>query len=158
MEETFELKSFKLAPWGGAEVKYKISTTDENEITTEQEYHVKVTRPVHPDLVNLFTHDLTAIVADILDNTEITASLELGNVRIQPVGVSFAGKNDNIGIGINGFYRAKAAYISFKIPRIKYKTGTADYCAKLTVFADNLVNEVHAYLFEGKQEELEPFE
>lgn len=158
MEETFELKSFKLDPWGGAEVKYKISTTDENEMTTEQEYHVKVTRRVHPDLEALFSKDLTAIVADILDNTEITASLELGNVRIFPTGVSFAGKNDNIGMGICGQYRTKAGRVIFKIPRIKYITGENPYCVLMTVFADKLVSEVHAYLFEGKEGELLPFE
>ena len=156
MESTFELKSFKLEA-AGADVKYNVTEVDDNGVETEQEFHTKIARPVHPDLLTLFAGDLTAVVADIFDNTEITASLALGGVRIVPDGIAFAGKNDNVGIAISGYYETKFGKVRFKIPRVKYLTSDADACVKLTAFADKIVNEVHAYLFDNKCAKLETF-
>ncbi len=157
MESTFELKSFKLEA-AGADCKYNIIETDDDGARTEQEFHTKIARPVHLDLINLFEKDLTAVVADIFDNTEITASLQLGNVRIVPDGIAFAGKNDNVGIAITGYYQTRFGKVRFKIPRVKYLTSDSDACVKLTAFADKIVNEVHAYLFENKVAKLETFD
>lgn len=156
MESTFELKSFKLEA-AGADVKYNVTEVDDNGVETEQEFHTKIARPVHPDLINLFEQDLTAVVADIFDNTEISASLSLGHIRIRPDAIAFAGKNDNVGIAISGIYDTKFGKVKFKIPRVKYLTSDADACVKLTKFADEIVNEVHAYLFENKGAKLETF-
>ena len=141
----------------GVDCKYRISETDDENVTTEQEYHVKVSRPIHPDLQKLFEQDLTGIVAEILDNTQELAALELGGGNIRPTGVLFAGKNDNIGISIIGEIQTKYGRITFKTPRIKYLTGESEVCAKLTVFADAIVNEANEYLFEGKTAEMETF-
>jgi hypothetical protein len=156
MESTFELKSFKLEA-AGADVKYNVTEVDDDGVETEQEFHTKIARPVHPDLLALFERDLTAVVADIFDNTEITASLALGHVRVFPDGIAFAGKNDNVGIAITGHYDTKFGKVRFKIPRVKYLTSDADACVKLTKFAGEIVNEVHAYLFENKSAKLETF-
>lgn len=154
MEKTFDLKSLKLDPWGGVECKYRISETDDNDVETKNDYHVKVARPIHGDLSALFEKDLTAIVAVIFDNTEWAAELELGiDGHIIPTGISFAGKNDNVGIAISGEIRTKFGRVSFKTPRIKYLTSQTTVAAKLTVFADKVVNEAHAYLFENKTAE-----
>lgn len=157
MESTFELKSFKMEA-AGADIKYNVTEVDDNGIETEQEFHTKIARPLHPDLVDLFQKDLTAVVADIFDNTEITASLALGHIRIRPDGIAFAGKNDNIGIAISGKYVTKFGDVKFKIPRVKYLTSDSDACVKLTAFADKIVNEVHAYLFDNKGAKLETFD
>lgn len=156
MESTFELKSFKLEA-AGADVKYNVTEVDDNGVETEQEFHTKIARPVHPDLINLFEQDLTAVVADIFDNTEISDSLSLGHIRIRPDAIAFAGKNDNVGIAISGYYETKFGKVRFKIPRVKYLTSDADACVKLTAFADKIVNEVHAYLFDNKCAKLETF-
>ena len=157
MEKTFELKSFKTGDFG-VDCKYRVAETNDDGVTTEQEYHVKVSRPVHPDLRNLFENDLAAIVTGIFDNTQYSAAQELeGEAAIIPTGVCFAGKNDNIGISILGAIRTKFGRITFKTPRIKYLTGESEICAKLTVFADAIVNEANAYLFDGKTAEMEVF-
>ena len=57
MESTFELKSFKLEA-AGADCKYNIIETDDDGERTEQEFHTKIARPVHLDLINLWQHAL----------------------------------------------------------------------------------------------------
>ena len=148
MEKTFELKSIKIDLFG-VDCKYRTSETDDENLTVEQEYHVKVSRPIHPDLRKLFEEDLTAIAERILNVSD--------NPKIVPTGVSFAGKNDNIGLSIIGELQTAFGRVTFKTPRIKYKTGTSWVCAQLTVFADAIVSETNAYLFEGKTAEMEVF-
>lgn len=156
MESTFELKSFKLEA-AGADVKYNVTEVDDNGVETEQEFHTKIARPVHPDLLALFESDLTAVVVDVFNNTELAASFGLGLCQVSPTGIAFAGKNDNVGIAISGIYETRFGKVNFKIPRIKYLTSDADACVKLTAFADKIVNEVHAYLFDNKCAKLETF-
>ena len=141
----------------GADCKYKLSETDDDGTVTENEYHVKVSRPLHPDLTELFEHDLRAITSEILGTTDDISAIELGNSTICPTGIAFAGKNDNIGISIFGERQTKFGRVVFKTPRIKYKTSETDVAAKLTVFADKIVNEAHAYLFENKTAEMAVF-
>ena len=157
MEKTFELKNLKLTMFGGVDCKYQISETSDEGVTTENDYHVKVSRQIHPDLENLFAKDLTDIVAHILDNTQYMTDEELGIKEIYPTAISFAGKNDNIGISIAGFIQTECGRVTFKTPRIKYLIGESDISAKLTVFADKVVEETHAYLFDNKTAELEVF-
>lgn len=156
MEKTFELKTLKIGLFG-VDCKYRISETADDGTVTENEFHVKVSKPIHPDFEALFAKDLTAIVTDVFDNTEYAAELEMGVAKIKPVAVSFAGQNDNIGISIAGVIETKFGRITFKTPRIKYKTSESDIAAKLTVFADNIVSEAHAYLFEDKTAEMAVF-
>lgn len=156
MEKTFELKSFKIGAFS-TDCKYKSGLTEDDGTKAENEYHVKVSRPVHSDLEYLFTKDLTTICAEIFDNTQYLAELLAGASRIVPKGISFAGKNDNVGISISGEIGTPFGRVAFKTPRIKYKTSEKDVAAKLTVFADRVVNEVHAYLFENKTAELSVF-
>lgn len=156
MEKTFELKSFKIGLFG-VDCKYKISETDDENIVTENEYHVKVSRPIHPDLETLFSKDLTDVVANIFGATDNVTDAENRTSPIVPTGVSFAGKNDNIGISILGEYQTKFGRVVFKTPRIKYKTSETDVAVKLTLFADRIVSESYAYLFENKTMEMDIF-
>ena len=156
MEKTFELRSLKVGMFG-VDCKYRISETDDNGSVTENEYHVKVSRPMHPDFEALFSRDLTAIATEIFNNTEYSAELEMGVSKIVPTGIAFAGKNDNIGISIIGNIETAFGRVTFKTPRIKYKTSEKDVAAKLTVFADKIVEETHAYLFEDKTAEMGVF-
>ena len=156
MEKTFELKMFKIGLFG-ADCKYKLSETDEEGTVTENEFHVKVSRPIHPDLTGLFEKDLRDIVANIIGTTDDISAIELGNSTITPTGIAFAGKNENIGISIFGERQTKFGRVVFKTPRIKYKTSESEVAAKLTVFADKIVNEAHEYLFENKTAEMSVF-
>ena len=156
MEKTFELKMFKVGLFG-VDCKYRLSETDDENIVTENEYHVKVSRPIHSDLENLFSKDLTEILANIINTADDMAAIESGTSRIVPTGITFAGKNDNIGISIIGERQTKFGRIVFKTPRIKYKTSETDVAAKLTVFAERIVEEAREYLFENKTAEMAVF-
>lgn len=156
MEREFELTAVKFAG-GVVDCKYVITATDDEGVVTEQSYHVKDTKPVHPDLRKLFEDTLVHISALISDNTEYIGELELGECRIVPEGVSFSGKGDNRSARITGDIKTKFGRASFKGPRIKYMLGESDVDAELTKFADALVSEMYAYLFEGKVGEVEVF-
>lgn len=172
MEQTFELKKLKIAV-GTVDCHYNLEEKGDDGVTHNYVNHVKDSREIHPDLAFLF-EQLKPMIAEILgiesmhpelvmpdfasDETKEFAE-KVGNMEhsIVPVGVAFAGKNDNIGISIIGELRTKRGAVTFKTPRIKYKTGESKLCAKLTVWADAIVNEMHAYLFEGKTADLETF-
>lgn len=157
MEKTFELKTFKRGVFG-VDCKYIESTTEDDGTTTTNEFHIKASRPTHPDLDALFNSDLPCIIAKLfgekwpMDNATAMDTFEC-------TGISFSGKDDNIGIVIDGKINLSAfQQIKFKTPRMKYKLSDAEAAAMLTVFADKVVEEVHAYLFEGKSDEMEVFE
>ena len=156
MEKTFELKTLKLTAFG-ADCKYKIVKTDDDGVVTENDYHVKVSSPLHPDLTNLFSQDLTKILAEIIGTPSDIADVEFQQTTLSPDGITFAGKNDNIGISIQGVRSTKFGKIKFKTPRIRYKTSETDVAALLTVFAEKVVNETYAYLFQGKVAQMEVF-
>lgn len=147
MEKTFELKAIQLGL--PVDCKYIASETTDDNIKSENEYHVKVSRLIHDDLQDLFDNDLAAIVCDILTVTS--------EYPVIPTGITFAGKNDNIGIRITGDIVTTFGRVKFKTPRIKYKIGETKVDAQLTILADKLINEVYAYLFENKMAEMEVF-
>lgn len=147
--EDFLLKSFCL---GAGEIDCKYRTTEtENEVTTEQEYHVKVTRPVHNDLRNLFDDDLRNIVSAIMDLDEDTFG------QMQAESISFAGKDENIGVVIKGVIHTKYGDLKYKTPRIKFLAWDAPVCADITVFVEKAIEEIKAYLFDGKTSEMQIF-
>ncbi len=144
MEKTFELKSLKIID-GDVDIKYRV-VESEDDAVNENDFHVKSTRMVPRDIENLLEQDLARIVAAIFDNSEDIAEFALGNSKIVPQGISFAGNDDKKGIVISGAYRTKFGKCKFKTPRIKYLAGDNDVCAKLTVFANAIVTAVQAYL------------
>ena len=149
MEKKFELKSFALSDYG-TDIKYRLTETDENGMVTENDYHVKNTRPVHPDLQGLFDKELTAIVAAVFDEWKLLHDMMNGEAHNLPNSVSFAGKNDNAGIAIGGTLQTSYGEVVFRTPRIKFSESRIS--AKLTMFAAALVKEVQAYL-DGKSAE-----
>ena len=148
MEKEFELKLLKVSE-GEVECKYKITETSEEGDCTDAEFHVKVAKPIHRDLLKLYEQDFAEVIAEIMG---------LGQSdKIVTTGVSFAGKNDNIRLSLMGEIFTAEGRVKVKVPGIRYKTGDSDICAKLTVYADKVVNEAYAYLFEGKTADVEVF-
>ena len=156
MEQNFELKSLKLDIFG-LDCKYKLTEVDEKDVETTHDNHVKDSRPIHQDLVRLFSEDLTKIVVCVLGYASDFDAINFDTSFIKPQGISFAGKDDNIGIVISGTRRTNYGDAKFKTPRIKFKAGSTSVDAALTVFADAVVNEAYAYLFDGKVAELKFF-
>ena len=149
MEKTFELKKIKIGPLG-ADCKYNLIETTDEGVTTENSYHVKDSRPIHEDLSKLF--------ADLAGIASVLFGLEGVNddVCISVDAIAFSGKDDNAGAVLSGTFDTKAGPIKFKTPCIKF-AGEWDMAAELSAVADVIVNEVNAYLFEGKQAQMEVF-
>lgn len=146
-ENVFQLKKLSLAN-DEVDCKFVIRETSDDGFVIVKENHVKDSRLVHKDLSNLFL-ELLPIVADVF-----RWSID-GNIKV--TGVAFAGKEENIGMTISGFYSSAAGTTKFKTPRIKFKAGDTEICAKLTVIADALVRETEAYLLHQKTAEMGTF-
>lgn len=129
----------------GADVKYIYSVTDDDGVTEEQLYHVKVGRPVHDDLRRLFDADIASVASGVI------------GARVFPTAVSVSGHGDRTGIRISGDVNTAFGPAPVKTPRINFREGTTETDAELTVLFGKLVAEVYAYLYDGKQEELEEF-
>lgn len=142
METQFELKSLKFDAANCVDCKYIFRTTVDEE-TTEQEFHVKDARLAHPDFLDLFTKDLSNILCRILRVTD-------DNPPVYAIGISFAGKGENIGIRIIGEWHTKFGTVVVKTPRIKYKAGSHEVDAELTKFAEAVEEEAANYLFNDK--------
>lgn len=142
----FELKAFKIGLTEN-EVKYRLVETSADGTVDEKEYHVKLSKPAHPDLMALFKnlHDVAAVVFE-----ELVEIGELDEPKLLPTGIVFAGKGENKGISITGERTTKYGRATWKIPRIKYLSGQSTVDMQLTVFADAISQEVYSYLFENK--------
>ena len=149
MEREFELKSFKISD-AGAECRYRLTTTTDDGISTTVEQKTFDTRPVHPDLSDIFGQ-LADVVARIIDGDEAGCS------KYNATGVTFAGKDENIGITVIADKDTPFGFVKIKTPRIKYNLGDTEVHARLTALADAIVAEAQAYM-EGKSGELEVFE
>lgn len=149
MEKTFELKKLKIESFGLVDCKYIETETTDDGVTVSNEFHVKVSRTIHSDLRNLFIKDLCEIIGNIIGTDDLT--------EIEATGIAFAGKNDNVGITIFGERETAFGRIVFKTPRIRYKTSESKLASQLTVFADKIISEVYAYIFENKCAEMEVF-
>lgn len=148
MEQEFILKSFKIDGFE-VESKYRMVETSDDGETLDNSFHVHCGRPIHEDLQKLFEDDLTQIVRDMFGDDAVK--------HITTTGIEIAGKGENIGLRIFGVIGTRHGDIRFRTPRIKYLVGQTDVCAKMTVFVDKMVNEAHAYLFEGKSADLSVF-
>lgn len=146
----FTLKALRLGEYG-VDCKYCISETSEDGVVTENEYHVKASRPIHSDFRMLFDGPLTQVVTAILFGGELTAQ------KAVPTGINLAGKDDNIGISITGELSTEVGRVRFRTPRVKYLAGDSVICTELTLIVADIIRETEAYLFEGKSEELEEF-
>lgn len=156
MKKEFQLKSFKLEKFG-VSCKYRITEIDDDGVTTENDYNVKVSRPVHRDIELIFGSKLTDIVADILGRPKVAGEGMSEDLYIQPNAVAMSGSDDGAGIVISGTIRTFYGDVAFRTPRIKYRALDWDVCGPLTVLVDELTDEAYAYLFENKGEEMEVF-
>ena len=113
----------------------------------EQDYSINLSKPIHSELAAAFETELSEIATELLASES----------PIKVTGVSFAGKNDNIGMALSGEIASLQGAIQWKTKRIKYLTGQDELCARLTGLAELLTKEVNSYLFENKVAEISVF-
>jgi len=147
MEREFELKSIKRDALLGADLRYIVTETDDDGVSITREMKVKDARPLHEDLVSLFEDDLSELVGKYFELAEFGAT-----------GISFSGKDENVGCVIQGIIYTPWGDMKIKLPRIKFLASDAPLCAELTVIQQKIISEVDAYLFDGKCADLEVFD
>lgn len=162
MEKEFELKAFKIKGYGDYEIKYRLTITEDDGNVDEQDYSINLSKPIHSDLQKLFDRDLNVVAfalfgGDSLKVSEQYMEMSPSLAFVKVTGVSFAGKNDNIGVALSGEIASLQGAIQWKTKRIKYLTGQDELCARLTVLAELLTKEVNSYLFENKVAEISVF-
>lgn len=171
----FQLEKVKLVNNGGICAHYDVTEVVGGTSYTNH-YVVDNGMDAHPDLVGLF-EDLRPIVARVFNINSFLSFVEdtankipakiqeqargfagvlLNNIEVR--GVSFSGKDDNVGVVITAVYKtANGLKTCINTPRIKMATISFGFEEELEEIVGKIEREVYAYLFDGKQAQLSLF-
>ena len=171
----FQLEKVKLVNNGGICAHYDV-TEVVGGMSYTNHYVVDNGMDVHPDLARLFV-DLRPIVARVFNINSFLSFIEdsankipakiqeqargfagelLNNIEVR--GVSFSGKDDNVGVVITAVYTtANGLKTCINTPRIKMATISFGFEEELEEIVGKIEREVYAYLFDGKQAQLSLF-
>lgn len=171
----FQLEKVKLVNNGGICAHYDVTEVVGGTSYTNH-YVVDNGMDVHPDLAGLF-EDLRPIVARVFNINSFLSFVEdpankipakiqeqargfagelLNNIEVR--GVSFSGKDDNVGVVITAVYTtANGLKTCINTPRIKMATISFGFEEELEEIVGKIEREVYAYLFDGKQAQLSLF-
>ena len=171
----FQLEKVKLVNNGGICAHYDVTEVVGGTSYTNH-YVVDNGMDVHPDLAGLF-EDLRPIVARVFNINSFLSFVEdpankipakiqeqarafagelLNNIEVR--GVSFSGKDDNVGVVITAVYTtANGLKTCINTPRIKMTTISFGFEEELEEIVGKIEREVYAYLFDGKQAQLSLF-
>lgn len=174
-ENNFALEKVKLVNNGGICAHYDV-TEVVGGMSYTNHYVVDNGMDVHPDLAHLF-EDLRPIVARVFNINSFLSFIEdsenkvsakvqekargfagelLNNIEVR--GVSFSGKDDNVGVVITAVYKtANGLKTCINTPRIKMATISFGFEEELEEIVGKIEREVYAYLFDGKQAQLSLF-
>lgn len=174
-ENNFSLEKVKLVNNGGICAHYDVTEVVGGTSYTNH-YVVDNGMDVHPDLANLFD-DLRPIVARVFNINSFLSFVEDKENKIpakiqeqarafagelldciEVRGVSFSGKDDNVGVVITAVYKtANGLKTCINTPRIKMATISFGFEEELEEIVGKIEREVYAYLFDGKQAQLSLF-
>lgn len=174
-ENNFSLEKVKLINNGGICAHYDVTEVVGGTSYTNH-YVVDNGMDVHPDLANLFD-DLRPIVARVFNINSFLSFVEDKENKIpakiqeqarafagelldciEVRGVSFSGKDDNVGVVITAVYTtANGLKTCINTPRIKMATISFGFEEELEAIVGKIEREVYAYLFDGKQAQLSLF-
>ena len=174
-EKNFNLSKVKLDPKGGLQANYQITATVDGEPSVIDRTE-SCTRDVHPDLLGLFT-DLRNIVGRVFNITSFLTMLESDEMKlpeskktiarafadellakIDVRGVSWSGTDDNVGVVITAVFETpNGLKTCINTPRIKLAQISFGFEEQLEAIVEQIKKEVYAYLFNGKQAQLQLF-
>ena len=171
----FQLEKVKLVNNGGICAHYDVTEVVGGTSYTNH-YVVDNGMDVHPDLAGLF-EDLRPIVARVFNINSFLSFIEdpankipakiqeqargfagelLNNIEVR--GVSFSGKDDNVGVVITAVYTtANGLKTCINTPRLKMATISFGFEEELEEIVGKIEREVYAYLFDGKQAQMSLF-
>ena len=148
----FELQSFKIEPLN-VDCRYRTAETDDMGVTVENDYHVKISRIIHPDLSRYFDDELKRIAGRML-----TGKYGEPELNIVPNGIYFCGKEERKGVAISGEIVTGYGGSKFRTPRVRYLISDSPVSAELTAVLPQLIEEIRLYIIDGKTAELDGFE
>lgn len=174
-ENNFSLEKVKLVNNGGICAHYDV-TEVVGGMSYTNHYVVDNGMDVHPDLARLF-EDLRPIVARVFNINSFLSFIEDKENKIpakiqeqarafagelldciEVRGVSFSGKDDNVGVVITAVYKtANGLKTCINTPRIKMATISFGFEEELEEIVGKIEREVYAYLFDGKQAQMSLF-
>lgn len=174
-EPSFKLSKVQLKDNGCIKVNYEICESV-GSVEYTNKYKIESAKEIHPDMKRLF-----ACLVDVLADTcnvyklvdtvclskfeatdeqkaiareELEATIEGMTVK----SVTLSGKDDNVGCIISGEMEVKQGLKATLItPRMKYNEEIFGFEHELGDVLTALQKEIYAYLFQGKQAELEVF-
>lgn len=174
-EKNFTLEKVKLANCGGLEAIYEVVEIRGSESYVNS-YSVKNAADVHPDLLGLFKQ-LRPIVARVFGMTSFLSFTENPDnkikqdvqdkarefadellERIEVRGVSYSGKDDNVGVIITSVLEvSNELKTCINTPRMKMATVSFGFEEELENIVGEIEREVYKFLFEGKRAQLSLF-
>lgn len=174
-EKNFTLEKVKLANGGGLEAIYEVVEIRGSESYVNS-YSVKNAADVHPDLSGLFKQ-LRPIVARVFGMTSFLSFTENPDNKIKQEvqdkarefadellerivvrGVSYSGKDDNVGVVITSVLEvSNGLKTCINTPRLKMATVSFGFEEELENIVGEIEREVYKFLFEGKQAQLSLF-
>lgn len=175
-EQSFKLSKVQLKDNGCIKVNYEICESMGG-IEYTNKYKIESTKEIHPDMKHLFSC-LVDVLADTCNVYKLVDTVclskfeatdeqraiareeaEATTERITVKSVTLSGKDDNVGCIISGEMEVKHGLKATVItPRLKYNKEIFGFEHELGDVLMSLQKEIYAYLFRGKQAELEVFE
>lgn len=174
-EKSFSLEKVKLLNNGGLSACYEVTEIKGGSVYTNH-YTVDNGMDIHPDLANLLK-DLRPIVARVFNITSFLSFIEdeanktpariqeqarafaeelIENIEVR--GISYSGKDDNVGVVITAVYTTgNGLKTCINTPRLKMATISFGFEEELEEIVGKVEREVYAYLFDGKQAQLSLF-
>lgn len=172
-EQSFKLSKVQLKDNGCIKVNYEICESVGG-VEYTNKYKIESTKEIHPDMKHLFAC-LVDVLADtcnvyklvdtvclskfeatdeqkVIAREELEATIEGMTVK----SVTLSGKDDNVGCIISGEMEVKHGLkVTLITPRLKYNEEIFGFEHELGSVLMSLQKEIYAYLFQGKQAELE---
>ena len=175
-EQNFSLTKVKLDKDDGIDIHYSVSEVVGQEHYSN-EFHVKSSKQVHPDLKEHF-NVLRASMARVIhfssfrtmsvtkefnadkDQLELVQNHfeELLN-KIEIRGISLSGNDDNVAVIMTALLEVgNGQKTVINTPRIKFNTETYGFEIQLEEVIQEIEKECYAFLFKGKKAQLELFD
>jgi len=175
---SFEMSKLRLLKNGGIEVSFSNINVEKDETNTVYTT-IKDTRDPHPDLEKLIeglkeslarTYNLLSFksldkIAETHKKSEALKSVKelfkgledqiLKDIEI--TGITLSGEENNRGINIQGVSRYNNEALAINSPRIRVDGSKWGFEVKLSETIEDIIEEVKAYLFEGKAKQLDMF-
>lgn len=174
-EQSFKLSKVQLKDNGCIKVNYEICESL-GDIEYTNKYKIESAKEIHPDMKHLFDC-LVDVLADTCNVYRLEDAIYLPRFKateeqkaiakeeteaategITVKSVTLSGKDGNVGCIISGEMEVKQGLKATVItPRMKYNEEIFGFEHELGDVLTALQKEIYAYLFQGKQAELEVF-